>query len=153
MFMNLIISGTKRVEVRARYTLLGVAWTHHFTLSSPNSGWRSSTLPTNLPLFPSTLTFWFRHPYRDQICSLNFSLVNLYFIGCIYHSGFGPDWNQGCGTTRQHWPIQFVLAALPFFCRFVQSIRRWYDSGSRPHLINVSSSCLFDINIRLTPDS
>lgn len=75
----------------------------------------------------------------DQICSLNFSLTNLYLIGCVYRSGFGPNWNQQCGAQSQHrghLAARIILSMLPFFCRFVQSLRRWYDSRSKTHLIN-----------------
>jgi hypothetical protein len=53
-FISLIVSGTKRVGVRVQYALLGVTSTHHIPLSSQSSGWRSSSLPTDLP---PTLTF------------------------------------------------------------------------------------------------
>ena len=89
--------------------------------------------------------------HRDQLCSLSFSLTNLYFIGCIYSSGFsGLDWDRHCNTKGPQWVVHFLLAGLPFFCRLVQSLRRWYDSRLGAHLINVSDPYLFDAKIRLT---
>jgi hypothetical protein len=97
------------------------------------------------PLRPAALpthAVAFLGPCRDQICSLNFSLTNLYFIGCVYSTGFGPDWNQQCGTQGPHWGARVALSMAPFFCRFVQSLRRWYDSRLTAHLINVGNSRL-----------
>jgi hypothetical protein len=34
--------------------------------------------------------------------------------------------------------IHFLLAGWPFFCRLVQSLRRWHDSRLGVHLINAS---------------
>ena len=96
-----------------------------------------------------TLTVYFVHPYRDQICRLNFSVTNLYFIGCVYYSGFGPDWNQQCGAKGSHLAVHVVLSVSPFFCRFAQSLRRWYDSRSTTHLINVSDFYILNISDRL----
>jgi len=92
--------------------------------------------------------------YRDQLCSLSFSLTNLYFIGCIYTSGFGGlDWDRRCNTKSPEWGVHFLLAGLPFFCRLLQSLRRWYDSRLGAHLINVSDPYLFDAKTVLTPAS
>lgn len=44
-----------------------------------------------------------------------------------------------------------MLAVLPFFCRFLQSLRRWYDSKLTTHLVNVSNPRPVDMVIRLTP--
>lgn len=86
------------------------------------------------------------------MCSLSFSLTNLYFIGCIYHSGFsGSDWDlsawdKHCNTKGPQWVIHFLLAGWPFFCRLVQSLRRWHDSRLGVHLVNVSICCFLDIS-------
>ncbi|KAF9787897.1 EXS family-domain-containing protein [Thelephora terrestris] len=71
----------------------------------------------------------------DQICSLNFSLTNLYFIGCVYRSGF-DQWDQKCSTTGPHWAIHIALSMCPFLCRCIQSLRRWHDSRLTAHLVN-----------------
>lgn len=73
----------------------------------------------------------------DQFCSLTFPLGNLYFIACSYAGGFGTHSFQKCSKPTL-WGVPFVLGAMPFFARFGQSIRRWWDSGSITHLINVS---------------
>ncbi|PCH35378.1 EXS-domain-containing protein, partial [Wolfiporia cocos MD-104 SS10] len=69
----------------------------------------------------------------DQFCSLAFTLADLWFVGCAYSHEL-RNWRV-C-TTGPNWGPQFALAALPFFVRFVQSIRRWMDSKLTTHLIN-----------------
>ena len=151
-FASLIISGVKRVEVCLRHWLIVVAWAHRVALSSLISGWGLSTFLDDFPRFLPMLTFSFQHPPRDQLCSLSFSLTNIYFIGCIYRYQFGPNWDYHCSTETPQWVVHFLLAGAPYFCRLVQSIRRWYDTRSTTHLINVSGSYLSDISIQLTPD-
>jgi hypothetical protein len=142
-FARLLVSGLKRVDVRVPYALPEVSRTHHVTLSSVISGWGSSTLLFDPPPFLLIPTFFFGRPHRDQICSLNFSLTNLYFVGCVYATGF-ENWNGRCGTQGPHWAVRVVLSVSPFFCRFIQSLRRWYDSRLTAHLINVSNPPLLN---------
>ncbi|KAJ7185646.1 EXS-domain-containing protein [Mycena filopes] len=71
----------------------------------------------------------------DQFCSLGFSLSNLTLIGCVYVRGFDPEWRT-CGSASRLWPLIFVLGALPFLVRLVQSIKRYVDSRLNTHLIN-----------------
>lgn len=71
----------------------------------------------------------------DQLCSLVFPLGNIYFIACSYAGGFGTHSFQKCSKPT-HWGVPFLLGAMPFFARFGQSIRRWWDSGTITHLIN-----------------
>ncbi|KAI0252472.1 EXS family-domain-containing protein, partial [Lactifluus subvellereus] len=71
----------------------------------------------------------------DQLCSLAFPLSNIYFIACSYARGFHSSSLQKCGRPAP-WGIPFVLGALPLVVRFVQSIRRWWDSRLITHLIN-----------------
>nr|GAT52934.1 signal transduction protein [Mycena chlorophos] len=71
----------------------------------------------------------------DQFCSLVFTLSNLCLVGCLYDDGFNSNWRQ-CGTSSRLWPLAFFLAILPFLIRFVQSIKRYADSGLITHLIN-----------------
>ncbi len=73
---------------------------------------------------------------RDQFCSLAFPLGNIYFIACSYAGGFGSHSFQKCSKPT-FWGVPFLLSTLPFFARFGQSIRRWWDSGLITHLINV----------------
>ena len=79
------------------------------------------------------------HHSRDQLCSLAFPLGNIYFIACSYAGGFGTHSFQKCSKPA-HWGVPFLLGTIPFFARFGQSIRRWWDSGSITHLINVRLS-------------
>jgi hypothetical protein len=76
------------------------------------------------------------HHSRDQLCSLAFLLGNIYFIACSYAGGFGTHSFQKCSKPA-HWGVPFLFGTIPFFARFGQSIRRWWDSGSITHLINV----------------
>ncbi|KAJ7064981.1 EXS family-domain-containing protein [Mycena amicta] len=71
----------------------------------------------------------------DQFCSLVFTLSNLSFIVCLYDDGFNSNWRQ-CGAKSSLWPLSFVLAILPFLIRFVQSIKRYVDSGLDTHMVN-----------------
>jgi len=79
--------------------------------------------------------------YRDQFCSMLFTLSNLYLFGCVYANGFSLDWRK-CGGTSPHWPVSFVLTTLPFAIRVIQSIKRYVDSGLVTHLINVCWFCI-----------
>ncbi|KIY70704.1 EXS-domain-containing protein [Cylindrobasidium torrendii FP15055 ss-10] len=72
----------------------------------------------------------------DQFCSLVFTLSNLPLLVCTYAKGFDPGWHGECGNKAAIWPAAFVLAQLPLFIRFVQSVRRYADSGLNTHLIN-----------------
>jgi len=73
--------------------------------------------------------------YRDQFCSMLFTLSNLYLFGCVYADGFSLDWRK-CGGTSPRWPVSFVLTTLPFAIRVIQSLKRYADSGLNTHLIN-----------------
>jgi hypothetical protein len=75
----------------------------------------------------------------DQLCSLIFTLSNIYFIICAYANQFRPTvWQQcDCGTGAG-WATPFILAILPLVLRLVQSVRRYADLKSNIHLINVS---------------
>lgn len=58
----------------------------------------------------------------------------------VLSSAYDPDiqhaWDT-CGT-EHNWAPYFVLATLPFMVRFLQSLRRYWDSKLPTHLINVS---------------
>ncbi|KAH0580784.1 hypothetical protein H2248_011943 [Termitomyces sp. 'cryptogamus'] len=72
----------------------------------------------------------------DQYCSLVFTISNLYFFVCLYTRKFDEGWSK-CGVSGSpQWPAMYVLASLPFYCRFAQSAKRYYDSGLITHLIN-----------------
>jgi hypothetical protein len=91
---------------------------------------------------PQNITSNWRN-FRDQLCSMAFTLSNLYFVGCVYAGGFDSAINpiQRCGSSSttpiSAWSFAFILAALPNFIRLVQSIRRYYDSKMILHLVNV----------------
>ncbi|KAH7887084.1 EXS-domain-containing protein [Phlebopus sp. FC_14] len=75
----------------------------------------------------------------DQFCSLAYTLSNLYFVGCFYTHFFinlsvQDAWTT-CGTA-ENWGFYYVLGVLPFLVRFVQSMRRYWDSRLPTHLIN-----------------
>lgn len=83
----------------------------------------------------------------DQICSLTFTFDNTYFIACVYANYFpgipasGPAssaydeaW-QICASSRS-WGIHFVLSILPLLVRFLQCIRRYWDTRSWTNIYN-----------------
>ncbi|KAF8126316.1 SPX domain-containing protein [Boletus edulis] len=82
----------------------------------------------------------------DQFCSLAYSISNLYFVGCFYtRYGFGfsahdpqaqEAWST-CGlTSTKSWGWYCLLGVLPYFARFVQSLRRYRDSKRPGQLVN-----------------
>lgn len=72
----------------------------------------------------------------DQFCSMTFTLSNLYFFVCVYAIDFSPDQTNKCGLDSPRWPIAFVCTVSPLVARLLQSLKRYYDSRSKPHLIN-----------------
>ena len=74
----------------------------------------------------------------DQFCSMTFTLSNLYFFVCIYVINFSPDQtNAQCMLTSPRWPIAYVCTVSPLVARLLQSLKRYCDSKSTSHLINV----------------
>ncbi|KIJ61833.1 hypothetical protein HYDPIDRAFT_169443 [Hydnomerulius pinastri MD-312] len=103
--------------------------------------------------------------FTDFWLGLVYTLSNLYFIGCFYtrffpsippltspsdalaprgildtlvSSAYDPSIQQAwetCGTS-QNWGAYYILGVLPFIVRFVQSLRRYWDSKLPTHLIN-----------------
>ncbi|KAJ1311454.1 hypothetical protein OPQ81_009943 [Rhizoctonia solani] len=70
----------------------------------------------------------------DQLCSLVYTMGNLYFLVCAY----ADDWHhieQRC-QLGPHWSIPLVLSALPSLIRLIQCVRRYVDSNNHIHLIN-----------------
>ena len=115
------------------------------TLNPQYEGLRSLKAPSTVsrlldgvsrrPLLFSLLITLIWYARRDQFCSLVFTLADLWFAGCAYGQGL-RDWRV-C-TTGRNWGPMFALGALPFFVRFVQSLRRYADSRQWTHLVNVS---------------
>ncbi len=84
------------------------------------------------------------HLFRDQLCSLTFSLKGIYFVGCSYVVGFHFDQYKTCSEPGP-WGLPFILGALPLIARFLQSIRRWWETCLIIHLINASLFFTSDI--------
>lgn len=132
---RLFISGTQRVEV------------YLFVYFFPPSGspFLSSQI-SGLGMFPQQSIFETKDVIlliscSDQLCSLVFTLSNLYLFACLYAEDFNEDWSN-CTTQAKTWPIVFLLSALPFIIRLIQSIKRYADSGLATHLINVRTFSL-----------
>lgn len=100
--------------------------------------------------FPVDFTsFWF----GDQMCSLTFTLENLYFFSCVYANYF-PRISGGGGTvsspaydpriqeawttcpTSRNWGIHYFIATLPYLTRLVQCVRRYRDTRFLGNLLN-----------------
>ncbi|KAG6377931.1 EXS family-domain-containing protein [Boletus reticuloceps] len=81
----------------------------------------------------------------DQFCSLTYSISNLYFVGCFYtRYGSGSSahdpraqeaWSTCGSTSTANWGW-YCLGMLPYFARFVQSLRRYRDSKLPGQLVN-----------------
>ncbi|KAF9525090.1 EXS family-domain-containing protein, partial [Crepidotus variabilis] len=136
LFATAFSSGDRKKALR-RLRAGGKSKSHHF------STFRTGVLlGLALPAFVEGLfvsgsrrvefkDFWL----GDQLCSLSFTLSNLYPFACVYARGFPTSVGQ-CGTGGSRWGVAYVLAALPLFIRLVQSIRRYTDSKLVTHLIN-----------------
>ena len=72
----------------------------------------------------------------DQLCSLAFTLSNLYFVACVYESRFRDPWVT-CSSSI-NWGIPFALSCLPLVMRAVQSVKRYVDDHHMRNLANVS---------------
>ena len=85
----------------------------------------------------------------DQFCSLVYTLSHVYFVGCVYNRNFDASWAL-CQdySIASVWAVPFVMASLPLFVRFVQSIKRYADSRLVTHLINVSHAIRNHIDCR-----
>ncbi|KAI6110985.1 EXS family-domain-containing protein [Pisolithus croceorrhizus] len=100
--------------------------------------------------FPVDFTsFWF----GDQMCSLTFTLENLYFFSCVYANYF-PKISGGGDTvsspaydpriqeawvtcpTSRNWGIHYCIAILPYLMRLVQCVRRYRDTRFLGNLLN-----------------
>jgi hypothetical protein len=68
---------------------------------------------------------------------MTFTLSNLYFFVCIYVVNFSPDQTDKCTLNSPKWPIAFLCTVFPLAARLLQSLKRYYDSRSMSHVINV----------------
>ncbi|KAI6114437.1 EXS-domain-containing protein [Pisolithus sp. B1] len=90
---------------------------------------------------------------RDQMCSLTFTLENLYFFSCVYANYFPKISGGGdavsspaydpriqeawvtCSTSR-NWGIHYCIAILPYLMRLIQCVRRYRDTKFLGNLLN-----------------
>lgn len=71
----------------------------------------------------------------DQLCSVYYSIYNMYLLGCAYNDHFSPGVASKC-SPNDTW-VTPALASLPSFFRLGHSVRRYYnDSGTKSHLLN-----------------
>ncbi|CAE6435535.1 unnamed protein product [Rhizoctonia solani] len=72
----------------------------------------------------------------DQLCSLVYTMSNLYFLICAYVD----QWEriEARCQLEQHWTVPLVLSTIPFIIRFVQCVRRYFDSKHGHHLVNAA---------------
>ncbi len=139
-FLNFCLTALA-IYIHTRYSLLLTAQRY----SSQISGWgkylSSRTLSNCRFCLHANACVIFLFVFRDQFCSLFFTLSNLYLFACVYARGFDDQWRR-CGTSSPHWPAAFALGILPFVVRVVQSLRRYADSKLPTHLVNVSPPSL-----------
>nr|XP_019044152.1 hypothetical protein I302_07433 [Kwoniella bestiolae CBS 10118]OCF23082.1 hypothetical protein I302_07433 [Kwoniella bestiolae CBS 10118] len=84
----------------------------------------------------------------DELNSLVYSVQNIYFISCGYSKHWPADVFTVCHSGKS-WPYA-LLACLPAGSRFIQCLKRYYDSKLNIHLINagkyssvILQQCLF----------
>ncbi|KAF8524324.1 EXS family-domain-containing protein [Hysterangium stoloniferum] len=75
----------------------------------------------------------------DQFCSLAFSVQHIYTIGCAYIHHWDNVFYR-CDSTMHVIPLLLIIA--PYVSRFLQCLRRYYDSRLPSHLVN-ARICLF----------
>ena len=92
----------------------------------------SSTEPTGVSE-PLTFPIDVITPYQPGTSAAKSTFESL--LPLAYDPGVQAAWST-CGAT-QNWGWYFLLAVLPFMVRFVQSLRRYWDSKLPTHLINV----------------
>ncbi|KDN50195.1 hypothetical protein RSAG8_01531, partial [Rhizoctonia solani AG-8 WAC10335] len=112
------------------------------------------TIFNPLPIFHRSARYWFLRTFGmlflsgtrrvefadfwlgDQFCSMVYTMSNMYFLVCAYVD----QWHrieERC-QLEQHWTIPLILSTIPFFIRFIQSIRRYFDSKQTHHLTNAA---------------
>jgi len=73
----------------------------------------------------------------DQLCSLSYSLSNIYLIGCAYSKSFAPNIQGSCDTSAT-W-LTPMIGCLPSLFRLGHSARRYNTSPEvKTHLLNVA---------------
>ncbi|WWD19646.1 hypothetical protein CI109_104108 [Kwoniella shandongensis] len=84
----------------------------------------------------------------DELNSLIYSLQNIYFFSCAYGKHWPANVFDVCRSGK-NWPSALLLC-LPALSRFIQCLKRYYDSKLIIHLINagkylsvITQQCLF----------
>ncbi|KAI6255215.1 hypothetical protein MCOR27_005251 [Pyricularia oryzae] len=69
----------------------------------------------------------------DIYCSLTYAMCNIELFFCLYHN----RWNEPTQCNSSHSRLLGFFSALPPIWRFLQCIRRYYDTRNAfPHLVN-----------------
>lgn len=77
----------------------------------------------------------------DQLTSQVLVFRNLQYVACYYPTGFfltGDD--TKCDNNTVFRGLGYVVALLPFWWRFSQCVRRYYDEGDTEHLWNAGKN-------------
>jgi hypothetical protein len=74
--------------------------------------------------------FWF----ADQLTSMSEFLYEIQFIFCIYPTSSVPQLKEVCDWSYS-WGLP-LLNIFPLYCRFMQCLRRYYDSKKKAQLFN-----------------
>ncbi|KAK8853230.1 hypothetical protein IAR55_003932 [Kwoniella newhampshirensis] len=84
----------------------------------------------------------------DELNSLIYSIQNIYFFSCAYGKHWPSNVFDVCRAGK-NWPSALLLC-LPALSRFIQCLKRFYDSRLTIHLINagkylsvITQQCLF----------
>lgn len=97
----------------------------------------------------------FRHFFlADILCSMVQSIKDIGYIACLFVEG---DWVTQSVPTKNTCPLlgQYLLAIpiIPYWIRFAQCFRRWYDIRTNVHFVNAGKYSLVIvidiINIKL----
>lgn len=107
------------------------------TKNSSNN--RHSTIWLFTPFIRLFGAFWYPIEFTDFflgdiLCSLSYSLTNLYLIYCYDYCATRDDYSQ-CSSSKSH--VMGIISAIPNWLRSLQCWRRFLDSGDWfPHIPN-----------------
>ena len=100
---------------------------------------RHSTIWLLTPFIRLFGAFWYPVEFTDFflgdiLCSLSYSLTNLYLIYCYDYCATRDDYSQ-CSSSKSH--LMGIISAIPNWLRSLQCWRRFLDSGDWfPHIPN-----------------
>ena len=100
---------------------------------------RHSTIWLLTPFIRLFGAFWYPVEFTDFflgdiLCSLSYSLTNIYLIFCYDYCASKNDYSQ-CSSSRSH--LMGIISAIPNWLRSLQCWRRFLDSGDWfPHVPN-----------------